>query len=111
MTMNQRVYTSCVAALLSMIAVLLIGCTGNSPEALLASAKELLAKNDSKAAVIQLKNVLQKKPDTAEARFLLGKILLEGDDAAAAERELRKARDLNYPPGEVNPLLARALVK
>ncbi|GAB3267060.1 tetratricopeptide repeat protein [Chitinimonas naiadis] len=94
-----------------MLAVLLLqGCSGEKPEVLLASAKDYLAKNDSKAAVIQLKNALQTSPDLAEARFLLGKALLEGGDAATAEVELRKAQDLKYPPDQVVPLLARALL-
>ena len=53
-----------------------------SPDALVASAKEYLAKNDRNAAVIQLKNALQKNPDLAEARFLLGKALLETGEIA-----------------------------
>jgi Tfp pilus assembly protein PilF len=52
--------------------LLLVGCGGEKPEAMLESAKEYLAKNDHKAAAIQLKNALQKDPQLAEARFLLG---------------------------------------
>ena len=52
----------------------MVGCA-DDPEALVASAKALLAKNDNSAAIIQLKNALQKDPDIAEARFLLGKAL------------------------------------
>ncbi|NWG31220.1 MAG: PEP-CTERM system TPR-repeat protein PrsT [Rhodocyclaceae bacterium] len=85
------------------------GC-GDSPDKLLASAKDYLAKNDQAAATIQLKNVLAKNPDSAEARFLLGKALLESGDAAAAEVELRKALDSKYPADQVVPLLARALL-
>lgn len=91
-------------------ALLLAGCGGEKPEAMLASAKDYLAKNDHKAAVIQLKNALQKKPELAEARFLLGKALLEGGDAKGAEIELRKAQELNYPADQVTPLLARAML-
>ena len=38
--------------------LILVGCGGESPESLLSSAKDYMAKNDSKAAVIQLKNAL-----------------------------------------------------
>ena len=77
---------------------------------MVASAKEYLAKNDRTAAVIQLRNALQKNPDLAEARFLLGKSLLETGDLAGAEKELRKAAELKYPPDQVVPALAGMLV-
>ncbi|MQM31557.1 MAG: PEP-CTERM system TPR-repeat protein PrsT [Candidatus Accumulibacter phosphatis] len=104
----QRLRKVAVSGLLA--ALLLVGCGGEKPEAMLASAKQYLAKNDSKAATIQLKNALQQKPDLAEARFLLGKALLEAGDATGAEIELRKAQGYKYPADEVTPLLARSLL-
>jgi len=92
-----------------LISVLLAACGGDDPEKLMSSAKEYLAKNDNKAAAIQIKNLLLKKPDSAEARFLLGTALINSGDASAAEIELAKARDLKYPDDQVVPLLARAL--
>lgn len=97
------------AATLVVSAMLISGCGGETPEALLASAKGYLAKDDRQAAVIQLKNVLQKSPSLAEARFLLGKALLESDDVRGAEKELRKALELKYPADQVVPPLARSL--
>jgi putative PEP-CTERM system TPR-repeat lipoprotein len=91
-------------------AALLAGCAERNPEALLASGKDYLAKNDKKAAVIQLKNALQVNPNLAEARFVLGKTLLEVGDVPGAEKELRKALELKYPAEEVVPPLARSLV-
>lgn len=91
-------------------ALLLVGCGGESPEALLASARDYIAKNDHKAAAIQVKNVLQKQPDSAEARFLLGAALLGTGDVAAAEIELRKARDLKHPDDLVVPKLVQVLL-
>ncbi len=96
-----------VAPLLA--AMLIAGCAEN-PESLLASAKDYLAKHDNKAAVIQLKNALQKDPNLAEARFLLGSALLEAGDPAAAENELRKALELHYPADRIAPVLARSLL-
>lgn len=91
-------------------AMILAACGGEKPEALLASAKDYLAKNDSKAAIIQIKNALQANPNQPEARYLLGKALLESGDPAAAEVELRKALDQKYSVEQVTPLLARALL-
>lgn len=91
-------------------ALLLVACGGDNPEALLASAKDYIAKNDHKAAVIQVKNVLQKQPDSPEARFLLGSSLLASGDVTAAEIELYKARALKYPDEQVVPKLAQALL-
>ncbi len=91
------------------LAVLLTACGGGSTESMLTSAKEYLTKNDTKAAVIQIKNALQKNPDLAEARFMLGSALLSMGDAATAEVELRKALDLKHAPDLVVPPLASAL--
>jgi putative PEP-CTERM system TPR-repeat lipoprotein len=85
------------------------GC-GDSPDAMLASAKDYLAKNDHAAATIQLKNALSKNPDSGEARFLLGRALLDSGDAVAAEVELRKAMELKFSADQINPVLARALL-
>ena len=85
------------------------GC-GDSADAMLASAKDYLAKNDHAAATIQLKNALAKNPDSGEARFLLGRALLDSGDAVAAEVELRKAIELKFPADQVTPVLARALL-
>jgi len=98
------------AALASLIAMLIAGCSSATPEALVTSGKDYLAKNDRPAAVIQLKNALQQNPELAEARYLLGKTLLEMDEVQAAEKELRKANEVNYSPDEVIPALARAMV-
>ncbi|MDR1935650.1 MAG: PEP-CTERM system TPR-repeat protein PrsT, partial [Candidatus Accumulibacter sp.] len=88
----------------------LTACGGDSPETMLASAKDYLAKNDANAAVIQLKNALQSKPDLVEARFLLGKVLLEQGNVSGADMELRKAAELRYPADSLLPLQARSLL-
>lgn len=93
-----------------LFSALLCACGGDSPENLVASSKEYLAKNDNKAAVIQLKNALQKKPDFGEARFLLGKSLLESGDITGAEVELRKSLEQKHSSDAVVPLLASALL-
>lgn len=96
--------------LLSLLMSLLLAACGDRPEAMLTSAKDYLAKSDSKAAVIQIKNALQSDPDLPEARFLLGTALLDSGDPVGAETELRKALDLKHPQDLVIPQLARALL-
>ena len=101
-TSARRLVVSALTA-----ALVLAACGGESSEKLLSSARDYMAKNDNKAAVIQLKNALQNDPKLAEARFLLGKAMLDGGDPTSAEVELRKAMDLAYPDDKLVPLLAR----
>lgn len=96
---------------IALFSLALLGCNSAGSEAdLMASAKALLSKPDAKGAVIQLKNVLAKNPQSAEARFLLGKTLLEMGDPAAALVELRKAQELQSVDEQVIPELARGML-
>lgn len=106
MRTKNRVLTPLVLAL----PLLFAACSGDSPEKLLGSAKQHIAQKDTKAAVIQLKNVLQKEPSNAEARFLLGKVLLDSGDVVGAEVELNKALEQGRPADEVAPLLAQSML-
>ena len=60
---------------------------------------------------MQLKSALQESPDSGEARYLLGRTLLDTDDASGAEVELRKAAALEYAPVLVASALAQALLR
>ncbi|MEO8545622.1 MAG: tetratricopeptide repeat protein, partial [Burkholderiaceae bacterium] len=93
-----------------LLALALVACSGEKPEAMLASARDYMAKDDLKSAVIQVKNALQQNPDLAEARYILGVALLRSGDAVGAETELRKAMALNYPDEKVVPPLAQAML-
>ena len=95
---------------LAMTVAALMGCMGESPESLVSTAKTQLDKKDTKAAVISLKNALQKNPGLAEARFLLGKTLLEGGDLNGADIELRKAKDAGYVSEELTTLQAQLML-
>lgn len=108
MIMKTSFRTLRIAALV--VALFSAGCGGGSAEDMLVSAKEYLANSDSASATIQLKNALAKNPNLAEARFLLGRALLDAGDAVSAEVELRKAIELKFPGEEVAPVLARALL-
>ena len=74
----------------------------------LADARTLIEKAEYDAAVIQLKNVLLLEPDNAGAHLLLGKTYLESGDAALAEKEISRARDLGLDAVEWQAPLGRA---
>lgn len=102
----QRLAALSLAASLALFAA----CGGKGEADLMASAKQYLEKRDAKAAVIELKNLLEKNPQSAEGRFLLGKALLESGDAAGADVELKRALEYKHPESEVVPVRARALL-
>ncbi|XSG86211.1 MAG: XrtA/PEP-CTERM system TPR-repeat protein PrsT [Methylohalobius sp. ZOD2] len=64
----------------------------------LQEAKAYLSEGQTKAAVIQLKNLLREEPQNAEGRLLLGKTYLRMGEAAGAVKELEKARQLDMEP-------------
>lgn len=103
---RKSLHTAFAAALIACFTM--SGCGGRSADDSLAAAKTHLTKNDLPAAIIELKNTLQAKPDLAEARFLLGKALLDSEEPVAASVELRKSADLKHPSDQVAPLLAAA---
>jgi len=86
------------------------GCAEKDAASYIQSAKDYIAKNDYKAAIIELKNAVQKNPDEPDTRFLLGKALLAAGDAAGAETEVRKAIALHASDDLTYPLLAEAML-
>lgn len=105
--MNRKLLRAGAACVL---ALAVVACSKDSGTDLLASGQALLAKKDARGAVIQFKNALQKNPNSAEVRFLLGKTLLDMGDPVAALVELRKAQELQTPDDQVIPELARAML-
>jgi cellulose synthase operon protein C len=99
-----------LAAITLACVVTLAGCGEPTVAELLASAHSHLAKNEVEAARLELKTLLQGHPDSAEARFLLGKLMLDTGDIAGAEAELRRALEGGHPEATVLPLLARSMV-
>lgn len=97
-----------VAALL---AAMLAACAEDKPDRLVASAQNFLAQGDHHAAMIQVRNALQQRPNDGAMRLLLGRILLDAHDPVAANRELRKALQYGQTPDAVLPLLARAMLE
>jgi cellulose synthase operon protein C len=107
--MNRIVMNRLMPAALA-LTMLVAGCGARTPEDFVASAKQQLAKNDVAAAIVHLRNALQKDPDLGEARFLLGKALLDAGEFVAAEKELRRAVELKFPADQAIPALARAML-
>ena len=99
-----------LAAITLACVVALTGCSDPSAADLLASARSHLAKNEVEAARLELKTLLQGHPNTAEARYLLGKLMLDNGDLAGAEAELRRALEGGHAEASVLPLLARSMV-
>ena len=79
-------------------------------ETLVNEAKQYQQKGDNKAAIIQLKNALQKNPDDVDARYLLGTSYNEIADFQSAEKELRKALSLGMSSAKVSPDLGKTLL-
>jgi putative PEP-CTERM system TPR-repeat lipoprotein len=90
--------------------VLGAGCTERSPRELIADARQLEAKGDSRAAAILLRNVLHKDPENAEAAYLLGVVYIKTNHAAAAEEALRNALAGGIDHAQIVPHLARSLL-
>lgn len=111
---NIRYKQSITVAIISG-AILFIGSVAacskmQSAQTLISEAKQYQQKGDNKAAIIQLKNALQKNPDDSEARYLLGTIYYETGDPQSAEKELRRALSLGMSPDKVLPGLGKTLL-
>ena len=105
---GRRVRLTALAPVL-LVALMMAGC-GDRTAHQLDKARELLAQKQRPAAIIQIKSLLQKNPDLADARLLLGTALLDAGDPVAAEIELRRAQALGVADPLVVPLLARAML-
>lgn len=108
--MALRVSRLALAATLA-AGALLAGCKSETPQSLLADAKQLQQKGDRKGAQIQLKNALAQEPDNGEARYHLAKLSLQLNDPVSAEKEARRALELKYKPQDSELLLAEALLR
>lgn len=96
---------------LLLLPLLLAGCHGpQGSDSLLADARHYHQQGQPRAAIIELKNLLQKDPQHAQARLLLGTLYSETGETLSAEKELRKAQALGAPPAQVLPLLGKTLL-
>ncbi len=95
----------------SLLLLCLVGCMEKSADDYVLSAKHFVAKKDHASATIELRNAVQKSPRHAEARFLLGTVLLEQGAPGAAEVEIRQSIELGRDGDDVQFALASALAK
>jgi putative PEP-CTERM system TPR-repeat lipoprotein len=108
--MSTSLFRPALAATIALL-FMLPACKGQrDAQALLADAASYRQKGELKAAVIQLKNVIQQQPDNAQARAMLGEVYVEQGDPVSADKELRRARMLGAARESVLPLLGKALL-
>lgn len=93
-----------------LIAASLAGCWNGDRDSLLASARKYRQNGELRAAIIEFKNVLEQHPDDGETRYMLATTYNETGEALTAEKEIRRAINLGYPPQAAMPELARALL-
>ena len=86
---------NCLAGYVLLLAcAALTACDTTTPEEHFASARNYYAAGEIRTAVIELKNALQKAPDLAEARYLLGESHARLGDYPSALKEFERALDL-----------------
>jgi len=102
-----------VRNILFILAVLTLAACGSdelTSEQYLARARGYLQASDEAAAAIELQNALKLDGNSAEARWLLGKIHLDAGDILAAEKEVQLAQGLGWKEDDVRPALAKTLL-
>ena len=108
--MNAGLKRFSSSAVVLAAALLLSACASDNPDELIASAQSYLQRKDAPAAIIQLKNALQARPKSAQARLLLGEALEATGDVKGAATEYQKAQDYGASADDVAPRLARMLL-
>jgi putative PEP-CTERM system TPR-repeat lipoprotein len=86
----------------------LLGCGKQTSDEYMKEAKQYIADNDPKAAIVALKNAVQIEPNSAQARFALGQLYIEQKQFESAEKELNRALEYGYEASKVLPILALA---
>ncbi len=91
-----------VALVLVSTAMMLVGVNSHvlagTSEAFISKAQQYIDKEQYKAAIIELKNAIQKDQKNGVARLMLGKVYIKIGDGANAEKELTRAHllDIDY---------------
>lgn len=100
-------------AVMCFLLLMLTACGGfgMNDQQLLERAGEHTKNGEIQAAVIELKNILQRSPDNAEARYRLASIYLEYEDFPAAARHFRLAGEAGWNPAESRIGLVKSMLE
>ncbi len=101
----------CCCGLVLGSVLLLTSCDRTTPEEHYENARGYFAAKQIRTAVIELKNALQKAPDFADARFLLGESHAKLGDFPSALKEYERSLDLGQDTEEVKVGLLKAKVR
>ncbi|MET0813566.1 MAG: tetratricopeptide repeat protein, partial [Pseudoxanthomonas sp.] len=109
---KQPLWSRSVAAALAVsLGMSAVGCSSEKEIGpMIAEARRYRDQGETRAAVIQLKNVIQQDGANSAARILLGEVYIEDGDAVSAEKELRRAMTLGGDAGQIAPLLGKAML-
>ncbi|MHB1186277.1 XrtA/PEP-CTERM system TPR-repeat protein PrsT [Thiobacillus sp.] len=102
-----------VIALAIATSVALSGCDSTSSlteQEHIQRAKDFEDKGNLKGSIIELKNAIQKNPNSPQVRLLLGQIYLKVGMGAEAEKELTQAEKLGVSLETIKPHLGEALL-
>lgn len=105
--MRSRTFSRLTAVWGLSAVMVLAACGDADPEAAVRAAEASLAQGQSRSAIVELKDLLQKHPDSAGARVVLGRAFMAEGDSVSAAIELEKASALGAPPDAVAAALAR----
>lgn len=92
---------------------LLSGCerlANYSAEEYVQRAKDMQNQGNLKGSIIELKNAVQKDPNNAQARWLLGQAYIRFKLGDSALKELEKARELGVGESALRPHIGQALL-
>lgn len=107
--LHPRMLKKVISALcIVLLTIAASGCSEKSVDSHIADARTKVEEGDVSAAIIEYKNAIKLDPEAAQPRFELGKLYLETNNFASAEKELSRASELGYPASQVLPLLAQS---
>ena len=100
------------AWVLLVLSLFLSACSSDSEQAAehLRKADVYLAKNNTRAATIELKNALQLTPDDASGRLKLGRIYLDQGRGIEALKELQRARKFGSKAPQLSLFIVRSML-